>query len=62
MAKYDALPPRVTAAIALPGYPIGPVNQTRIQRVAQAMLQSGMLGSTHAAEVEQGTLVGSMVG
>jgi NitT/TauT family transport system substrate-binding protein len=62
MAKYDALPPRVTAAIALPGYPIGPVNQTRIQRVAQAMLQFGMLGSRHAAEVEQGTLVGSMVG
>ncbi len=62
MAKYDALPPRVTAAIALPGYPIGPVNLTRIQRVAQAMLQFGMLGSRHAGEVEQGTLVGSMVG
>ncbi len=62
MAKYDALPPRVTAAIALPGYPIGPVNQARIQRVAQAMLQFGILGSGCAAEVGRGTLVGSMIG
>jgi NitT/TauT family transport system substrate-binding protein len=62
MAKYDDLPPRVTAAIALPGYPIGPVDRTRIQRVAQAMLQLGMLDWRYAAEVEHGTLVGSMVG
>ncbi len=62
MAKYDALAPQVTAAIALPGYPIGPVNRTRIQRVAQAMLQFGLLAWRQAAEVERGTLVGSMVG
>jgi hypothetical protein len=62
MAKYDGLPPQVTAAIALSGYPIGPVDQTRIQRVAQAMLQFGFLGSRYAAEVERGTLVASMVG
>jgi NitT/TauT family transport system substrate-binding protein len=62
MAKYDGLPPDVTAAIALSGYPIGPVNETRIQRVAVAMLQFGILGSTSAAVVERGTLVASMVG
>jgi NitT/TauT family transport system substrate-binding protein len=62
MAKYDDLPPRVTAAIALPGYPTGPVDRTRMQRVAQAMLQVGMLSWRYAAEVKQGTLVGSMVG
>ncbi len=62
MAKYDALPPQVTAAMALSGYPIGPVNETRIQRVAQAMLQFGILGSAYAGQVERGTLVASMVG
>ena len=62
MAKYDGLSPRVSAAIALSGYPIGPVNELRIQRVAQAMLQFGILSSRYAAEVEQGTLVASMVG
>ena len=62
MGKYDDLPPIVTAAIVPSRYPIGPVNQTRIQRVATAMLQFGMLGRADAAEVQQGTLVGSMVG
>ena len=62
MAKYDNLAPEVSAAIALPGYPIGPVDRTRIQRVAQAMLQFGILSSRYAAQVEQGTLVASMVG
>ena len=62
MAKYDDLPIQVTAAIALPAYPTGPVNQTRIQRVAQAMLEFGMLSSRYAAEIERGDLVASMVG
>jgi len=62
MAKYDDLPPQVTAAMELSGYPVGPVNETRIQRVAQAMLQFGILGRTYAGEVQRGTLVASMVG
>jgi NitT/TauT family transport system substrate-binding protein len=62
MAKYDDLRPQVTAAIALPGYPVGPVEQTRIQRVAQAMLQFGFLRRSCAAAVERGTLVAAMVG
>jgi NitT/TauT family transport system substrate-binding protein len=62
MGKYDNLPPIVTAAIVPSHYPIGPVNQTRIQRVATAMFQFGMLSRADAAEVQQGTLVGSMVG
>jgi NitT/TauT family transport system substrate-binding protein len=61
IGKYDDLPLIVTAGIVPSRYPIGPVNQTRIQRVATAMLQFGMLGQDDAAEVEQGTLVGSMV-
>jgi len=62
MAKYDKLPPEVTAAMVVSGYPIGPVNETHIQRVALAMLQFGMLGTEYAAEVDRGTLVKSMVG
>jgi len=62
MARYDKLPPEVTAAMVLSRYPIGPVDETRIQRVAAAMLQFGMLGQQYATEVERGTLVESMVG
>jgi len=61
VARYDKLPPQVTAAMVLSGYPIGPVNETHIQRVALAMLQFGMLGKQYATEVERGNLVESMV-
>jgi NitT/TauT family transport system substrate-binding protein len=61
IAKYDSLGPLVTTSMALSGYPTGPVNKGRIQRVAAAMLQFGMLGRQYAAAVEQGALVASMV-
>jgi NitT/TauT family transport system substrate-binding protein len=61
IGKYDDLPPIVTAGIVPSRYPIGPVSQTRIQRVATAMLQFGMLGQADATAVQRGTLVGSMV-
>jgi len=61
IAKYDDLGPLVTTSMALSGYPTGPVNEGRLQRVALAMLQFGMLRPRYAAEVERGTLVGSMV-
>jgi NitT/TauT family transport system substrate-binding protein len=61
MAQSDQLPSRVTAAMALPGFPIGPVDETRIQRVATAMLQFGILGTQYTNEVKRGTLVASMV-
>jgi hypothetical protein len=62
MAKYDHLGSVVTTAMALSGYPTGLVNKGRIQRVAAAMLKFGILSRQYAAEVEQGTLVASMVG
>lgn len=61
MAQYDNLPPQITAAIALTGYPVGPVVQASIQRVAKAMLEFGILGRQDNAEVEQQTLIHSMV-
>ena len=61
MAESDQLTPVVTAVMALPGFPIGPVDEKRIQRTAEAMLEFGMLSPQDTAEVEQGTLVESMV-
>ena len=61
IAKADKLPPVVTTAMMLSGYPIGPVSEPSIQRVAEAMLQFGLLGRQYAAEVGRGTLVGSMI-
>jgi NitT/TauT family transport system substrate-binding protein len=62
MGESDQLPPEVTAVIALPAFPIGPVDNKRIQRTAEAMLEFGMLSQQYATEVEQGTLVKSMIG
>jgi NitT/TauT family transport system substrate-binding protein len=62
MARYDDLPAQVTAAIAQTGYPVGPVVEASIQRVAEAMLKFGLLSPQAAAEVEQQTLARSMVG
>jgi len=62
MAYNDNLAPEVTAAMALPGYPVGPVVVASIQRVARAMYQSGILGGDYATEAEQQALVASMAG
>jgi NitT/TauT family transport system substrate-binding protein len=62
MGESDSLPHRVTALMALPDFPVGPVDASRIQRTAEAMLQFGLLGPQYAAEVQQGTLVESMIG
>ena len=62
MAVSDQLTPVVTAVMALPGFPTSPVDEERMQRTAEAMLQFGMLGPQYHTEVEQGTLVKSMIG
>jgi NitT/TauT family transport system substrate-binding protein len=61
MAKYDQLPSMVTSLMALPDFPLGPVDEKRIQRTAEEMLQFGMLSQQDTTEVDQGTLVRSMV-
>lgn len=62
MGMSDKLPSGVTSLIALPGFPTGPVDKTRVQRVATAMLQFGLLSTKYTTEVERGTLVESMIG
>ena len=62
MGESDGLPHQVTAVMALPAFPVGPVDETRIERTAEAMLQFGLLGQQYAAEVQQGTLVKAMIG
>jgi NitT/TauT family transport system substrate-binding protein len=60
MARDDNLPPEVTASMALPRYPVGPVVEAEIQRVARAMAQSGILDREDGTEAGQRILVGSM--
>jgi ABC-type nitrate/sulfonate/bicarbonate transport system substrate-binding protein len=60
MARDDQLPAEVTASMALPRYPVGPVVEAEIQRVARAMGQTGILGREDATEAEQRALVSSM--
>jgi len=62
IGRSDDLPTRVTAVMALPGFPTGPVDVQNIQRVAEAMLEFGVLSSQYRAEVEQGALIRSMIG
>jgi NitT/TauT family transport system substrate-binding protein len=61
IGESDDLTPVVTAVMALPGFPTGPVNGQIIQRVAELMLEFGVLGRQYRAEVEQGTLTRSMI-
>jgi NitT/TauT family transport system substrate-binding protein len=61
MAKSDDLPAQVTAVMALPEFPIGPVDAGRIQQVANVMLEFGLLSKQYAAGVDQGTLIRSMI-
>jgi NitT/TauT family transport system substrate-binding protein len=62
MAQSDNLPLDVTANMALPGFPTGPVDETRMQRTSDAMLQFGILDPQYSAVVRQGSLVRSMCG
>jgi NitT/TauT family transport system substrate-binding protein len=62
IAKSDDLPNFVTAVMSLPGYPAGPVSVGRLQRVAEVMLEFGVLGKQYRAVVENGTLIRSMIG
>jgi NitT/TauT family transport system substrate-binding protein len=61
MGKSDQLPPEVTAVMSLPDFPVGPVNEQRMQRTADARLQFGVLARRYAAEVRQGTLIRSLI-
>jgi NitT/TauT family transport system substrate-binding protein len=62
IGKADDLPSVVTVVMALPGFPTGPVNAQNIQRVAEVMREFGVLGRQYSAEVEDGTLIRSMIG
>jgi NitT/TauT family transport system substrate-binding protein len=61
MAKADHLAASVTAIMALPQFPTGPVDATRIQREAEEMLEFGLLSPQSSAEVTDGRLVASMI-
>jgi hypothetical protein len=50
VGKADNLPPVVTALMALPDFPTGPVDDTQIQRIATAMLNFGCSASSTPAK------------
>jgi NitT/TauT family transport system substrate-binding protein len=58
--KFDQLSPEVTAAMSLPGFPVGAPDESAIQGVAQAMIQYGVLSDKYSAGVASGALVQSM--
>ena len=58
--KYDNQPAQVTAAMALPGFPVGTPDETAIQGVAQAMIQYGILSGKYSTEIDNGSLVQAM--
>lgn len=62
IGKSDGLSGEVTDVMALPGYPLGPVSEERIQREAAAMLEFGILGTQYRTVVDKGTLARSMLG
>lgn len=59
--KSDKLSPVVGQVIALPGFPIGPVNATRLQRGANAMLEFNEIDKKYSRIVENGSLIESMI-
>jgi NitT/TauT family transport system substrate-binding protein len=61
IAKYDDLPIKVTAVMAIPGFPTGSVAAPNIQRVANVMLEFGALSTRYSPEVESGALIRSMI-
>lgn len=62
IAKSDDLSAQVTSVMALPGFPTGPVQAQNIQRVAEVMLEFGVLSDAYRAEVKKGSLIRSMIG
>ena len=58
--KYDNQPAQVTAAMALPGFPVGSPDETAIQGIASAMVQYGILSEKYSTEIDNGSLVQAM--
>jgi NitT/TauT family transport system substrate-binding protein len=61
MSESDNLSGLVTDVMAVPNFPTGKVDVTRIQDEALAMVQFGMIKSQYDAEIKSGSVVGSMV-
>lgn len=62
IAESDHLPGTLTAVMSMPGFPTGPVNESRMQRTATDMLQFGILDGKYRTEVNNQSLIRSMIG
>jgi NitT/TauT family transport system substrate-binding protein len=62
LAESDGLPKIVTDVMAIPDFPVGAVDFTRIQQEALDMIQFGLLNKKYTSVVDSGALVKGMIG
>lgn len=62
LAESDGLPKIVTDVMAIPDFPVGTVDYTRIQQEALDMIQFGLLNKKYTSAVDSGALVKGMIG
>jgi NitT/TauT family transport system substrate-binding protein len=62
MAESDGLPKIVTDVMAIPDFPVGAVNETRIQQEALDMIEFGLLSKKYTGAVDSGAVVKALVG
>jgi NitT/TauT family transport system substrate-binding protein len=62
LAQSDTLPKVVTDVMAVPNFPLGAVDATRIQQEALDMIQFGLMNKKFTSLVDSGALVKAMIG
>jgi NitT/TauT family transport system substrate-binding protein len=62
LAESDALPKIVTDVMAIPDFPVGGVDFTRIQQEALDMIQFGLMDKKYTGVVDSGALVKDLTG
>ena len=62
LAESDSLPQIVTDVMAIPNFPVGAVDATRIQQEALDMIQFGLLSKKYTSLVDSGSLVKDLIG
>ncbi|MGH3211826.1 MAG: ABC transporter substrate-binding protein [Trebonia sp.] len=62
LSESDALPKIVTDVMAIPDFPVGGVDFTRIQQEALDMIQFGLMDKKYTRLVDSGSLIKALIG
>jgi NitT/TauT family transport system substrate-binding protein len=62
LAESDGLPKIVTDVMAIPNFPVGGVDATRIQQEALDMIQFGLMDKKYTRLIDSGSLVKALAG